>query len=389
MISRTITEHLKYLLKKYPVITITGPRQSGKTTLVKELFKKKPYLNLENIETRTIANSDPVGFINNLKSSGAVIDEIQRVPNLLSQIQVTVDDTSKNGMFILTGSQNFTLLKNISQSLAGRTAIVNLLPLSVHELRQHKINLNWYEQIYYGGYPRIFDQNINPSIAISDYFLTYFERDIRQLTAIHNINLFEKFIKLCAGRVGQLLDLTSISNDTGVSRTTINNWISLLQTTYIIFLLEPYYTNINKRLVKTPKIYFYDTALASYLLGIENELQLKTHPLTGSLFENLVVSEFYKYRLNNGKSINLNFYRDSKKNEVDLIYKVTNKLIPIEIKSSETFNNIFFKGFNSAQNAGIKFSDEKFLVYNGQAKSKVKDLNLINISDIDKYFKDF
>lgn len=389
MISRTITKHLKYLFSKYPIITITGPRQSGKTTLVKELFKKKPYLNLENIETRTIANSDPVGFINNLKSSGAVIDEIQRVPNLLSQIQVTVDDTSKNGMFILTGSQNFTLLKNISQSLAGRTAIVNLLPLSVHELRQHKINLNWYEQIYYGGYPRIFDQNINPSIAMSDYFLTYVEKDIRQLKAIHNLSLFEKFIKLCAGRVGQLLDLTSISNETGVSRTTINNWISLLQTTYIIFLLEPYYTNINKRLVKTPKIYFYDTALASYLLGIENELQLKTHPLTGNLFENLVVSEFYKYRLNNGKNINLNFYRDSKKNEIDLIYKVANKLFPIEIKSSETFNNIFFKGFNSAQNAGIKFCDEKFLVYNGQAKSKVKDLNLINISDIDKYFKDF
>ena len=308
MIEREITDHLISSAEKYPVVTVTGPRQSGKTTLVKHVFKDKEYINLENPEEREFAQTDPKGFLNRIPD-GAILDEIQRVPNLLSYIQVITDEKKREGMFILTGSQQFELLEFIDQSLAGRTALINLLPLSLSELKDYHIYSNINEVIYKGFYPRVFDRQLNPYQAYGDYYETYVERDLRKLINVKNLSQFQKFVKLCAGRIGQLLNLTAIGNDIGISHTTAREWLTILQTSFIIFLLEPFYRNIRKRLVKSPKIYFYDVGLAAYLLGIEEEFHLENHPLRGNLFENLVLMEILKYRFNNGKKSNLNFYR--------------------------------------------------------------------------------
>lgn len=346
MIERTIETALKDMAGKYPVVTITGPRQSGKTTLCRKVFPDMAYVNLERPDTREYAVADPRGFLATYPG-GAIFDEIQRAPHLLSYIQVLVDESAPPHPFILTGSQQFEVLNNVTQSLAGRTALLRLLPLSIAELSLHERTDALNRLLLFGFYPRIHDRKLDPTQALGDYFATYVERDMRQMAAIKDLGLFEKFVKLCAGRVGQILNLQSLGNDAGVSHTTARAWISLLESSYVVFLLPPWHRNISKRLIKSPKLYFYDVGLASYLLGIENENHVSRHPLRGNLFENMVVVESLKYRLNRGKRSNMTFYRDGKGNEVDLVLEIGPDAFPIEIKAGATIATDYFKGLRS------------------------------------------
>ena len=381
LITREISQKTLQLAKQYPVVTITGPRQSGKTTLCRMLFKKKEYVSLEDIDERSFATQDPRGFLNRFQD-GAVLDEVQRVPDLLSYIQTIVDKKKKEGFFILTGSQQFELLETISQSLAGRTALIKLLPFTFYEAygsRKRPPSLD--KVIYTGFYPRIFDKKLNPSEAMSFYINTYVERDLRRLINVKDLSKFEIFLKLCAGRTGQILNLSSIGNDCGVNHATIKSWIAVLEASYIVKLLRPYYKNFNKRLVKSPKLYFLDTGLASFLLDIQNEKQLKTHPLKGHLFESFVVSEMLKMRFNAGKTDNLYYFRDNIGNEVDLICNEGHKVNQIEIKSGQTISGDFFKGLNyfSALNKNISHS---YLIYGGLKSYVRKGVNITGWPDI-------
>ena len=345
IIDRTIETVLINLSRQYPVVTVTGPRQSGKTTLCRKLFPQKPYANLETPDIRQFAVDDPRGFLSQFPE-GAVLDEIQRTPDLVSYIQPIVDEVGGEGLFILTGSQQFEVSNTINQSLAGRTALVKLLPFSLAEIENSFSCPDKDGLMHRGFYPRIWDRQLDPNQALGDYFETYIERDLRQLITIKDLNLFQRFIKLCAGRIGQLLNFSNLANDAGVSHTTAKSWLSVLEASYIIFLLQPYHRNISKRLVKSPKLYFYDVGLASFLLGIENEMQLARDPLRGSLFENMVIAEALKHRFHHGKRSNLFFYRDSKGNEVDLILANEPDLFPVEIKSGMTITRDYFKGIN-------------------------------------------
>ena len=298
MISREISNKVLDYANQYPIVTITGPRQSGKTTLCKMIFPDMPYASLESIEERSFAQNDPKGFLSRFPQ-GAVLDEIQRAPDLFSYLQVLVDESGQTGQFIISGSQNFDLLETVSQSLAGRTAIVNLLPFSLEEIgriagSQFPINT----LLYQGSYPRIYDRRLNPTEALSFYYSTYVERDLRQLINVTDLARFDMFIRLCATRCGQVLNLSSLGNDCGASHNTIKSWLSILEASYIVKLLQPFYNNLGKRLIKAPKLYFIDTGLAAFLLGIQKEEHIDAHPLRGALFENLVVSELLKKRLN-------------------------------------------------------------------------------------------
>lgn len=374
LVTRTIENVLSIYARQYPVITITGPRQSGKTTLCRKVFPDKPYVNLEAPDTRQFAQDDPRGFLSQYPE-GAILDEIQRAPDLVSYIQEIVDREPLDGRYILTGSQQFEVSNSINQSLAGRTALIKLLPFSLEELSNSYTIPTVDELLYHGFYPRIWDKKLNPTQALRDYFETYIERDLRQLVFIKDLNLFQRFIKLCAGRVGQLLNLNSLANDTGVSHTTASNWLSLLEASYIVFLLQPYYRNISKRLVKSPKLYFYDVGLVSYLLGIENKKHIARDPLRGHLFENMVVAETLKYRLHHGKGNNLYFYRDSKGNEVDLVLTKGADLFPIEIKSGMTITKDYFKGLKHFSKVFPKnIPDGSGLIYAGEEQQKRTDV---------------
>jgi predicted AAA+ superfamily ATPase len=352
MIARNITPLLQQLARQYPVITLTGPRQSGKTTLAKTLFPGKPYVTLENPDTRRFATDDPRGFLSNY-AQGAILDEIQRAPDLPSYIQGLVDADPQPGRFILTGSQQFELMTQVTQvtqSLAGRTAVLRLLPFTLAEVQRLKGSAKLPEMghtLLTGFYPRIHDKNLNPSQALADYFSTYVERDLRQLAAVHDLQRFERFVRLCAGRTGQLLNLDSLANDAGVSHATARAWIDLLQTSYIVYLLPPWFTNSGKRLIKSPKLYFYDVGLASWLLGLRTPEQVLRDPLWGSLFENFIIMEALKDRLNAGESAEMYFYRDSEGNEVDLLLPTGGKLHAIEIKAGATVNSDYFKGLKT------------------------------------------
>ncbi|MDQ1355438.1 MAG: uncharacterized protein QG657_5748 [Acidobacteriota bacterium] len=388
IIDREISGYLKSLVGKFPVITITGPRQSGKTTLAKSLFKDMDYINLENPEEREYAVDDPRGFLKRIPH-GAILDEIQRAPHLLSYIQVIVDDRNWRGAFILTGSQQFELMHAIDQSLAGRTALLNLLPLSLSELKGYHTYSSVNEMLHKGFYPGIFDRKLDPSQAYGDYYETYVERDIRKLLNIKNLSQFRKFVKLCAGRIGQVLNLSNIGNDIGISHTTIREWMSILEASFIVFLLEPFFKNIGKRLVKSPKIYFYDVGLAAYLLGIEKETFLENHPLRGNIFENLVMMEILKYRYNSGKKNNLNFYRDSAGNEVDVIYNIAQKAAAIEIKAAETIGSDFFKGLHAFAGTFPEVLMEKAVVYGGDITETRRGTYICNIHGIKEFLNRF
>lgn len=368
IIQRSLAEYATYIFTKYPVITITGPRQSGKTTLVKTAFGHKPYVNLERPDTRAFASEDPLGFLNQFPE-GAVLDEIQRVPDLLSYIQTIVDARDRNGLFVLTGSHQFDqfeLMKNISQSLAGRTALLKLLPFSIEEMAGYFSVAPVDTLLYKGFYPRIHAQDIPPTQALSDYYGTYIERDLRQLIQVRDLSAFETFVKLCAGRVGQLLNLNSLANDAGISHTTARDWLTILEMSYVVFRLPPYHTNTGKRLIKSPKLYFYDVGLVVYLCGIEHEQQLHHYPLRGGFFENMVIAEAMKYRLNQGKNPNLSFYRDSTGNEVDLLYPIGPDVLPVEIKAGQTVTADYFRGIKAFERFRGKLDSGAVIVYGGQ-----------------------
>ena len=349
MINRSIAPLLVKLASQYPVVTLTGPRQSGKTTLAKALFPAKPYVTLEDPDIRRFAADDPRGFLAQF-AGGAIFDEIQRSPELPSYLQGAVDANPTPGQFILTGSQQFELMTQVTQSLAGRTAILRLLPLTLAEVQRFNKtpkSPDLASTLLKGFYPRVHDKNLDPSQAMSDYFSTYVERDLRQLAAVHDLKRFERFVRLCAGRSGQLLNLVSLGNDAGVSQPTARAWVDLLQTSFIVHLLPPWHTNSSKRLVKSPKLYFYDVGLACWLLGLRSATQVSRDPLWGSLFENFIIMEAMKDRLNAGESAEMYFYRDSEGNEVDLLLPVGGRLHAIEIKAGATVNPDYFKGLKT------------------------------------------
>jgi len=372
-----MSKALTSLAKSYSVITLTGPRQSGKTTLVKSLFKNKPYCNLENVDEREFAINDPKAFLLRFPA-GAVLDEIQRAPELMSYIQTIVDEKQDPGMFILTGSQNFNLLENVTQSLAGRTAILKLLPFNLKEIGLYKKSFSTNDYLLNGFFPAVYEKKLNPTIFYRNYYETYVERDLRQLINVKNLNLFQIFVRLCAGRIGQLFNASSLSSEVGVSVATIKSWMSILEASFIVFLIEPYYENINKRVVKMRKIYFSDIGLASYLLEIENIKQLTSHPLRGNLFENMVITELIKSRYNKGLNHNLYFYRDSNKNEVDILFKQGAMVTPIEIKSALTFNIEFLKSLHYIQKILPCEINKGFLVYGGKIEQIIKNNKIIN-----------
>lgn len=349
MIERDIQPVLIRLASQYPVVTVTGPRQSGKTTLTRSAFPDKPYVSLEDPDLRRFAIEDPRGFLGS-HPQGAILDEIQRAPELLSYLQGLVDAQPRPGLYILTGSQQFELMHRLSQSLAGRTALLRLLPFTLAETlraRPAPAEPELADILLAGFYPRIHDRGLDPTQALGDYFATYVERDLRQLTAVHDLQRFERFVRLCAGRTGQLLNLSSLGQDAGVSHATARAWIDLLQTSYIVYLLPPWLTNTRKRLVKTPKLYFYDVGLACWLLGLRTPQQVQRDPLWGALFENMIVMEALKDRYNAGASGEMYFYRDAEGHEVDLLLPVGGRLHAIEIKAGATVNPDYFKGLRS------------------------------------------
>ena len=379
MIEREITGQLKALFGQYPFVTVTGPRQSGKTTLCRATFPDLQYVNLETPDQRDFAESDPRGFLAQL-GRGAIIDEVQHVPALLSYLQVLADERGENGLFVLTGSEQFRLSDAISQSLAGRTALLRLLPFSLRERQRAGASRATDDIIYSGFYPRILDQGLDPRQALGDYFETYVERDVRRLGAIRNLSAFRLFLRLCAGRVGQLLNLSSLGSDAGVSHTTAREWLTILETSYIVFQLPPFHTNIRKRLVKSPKLYFYDVGLASYLLGIEGPKQVATHPLRGALFENVVVTEALKHRFNRGQQPNLSFFRDSRGIECDLFYETGHGISAIEVKSGSTVASDYFTSINRVGDL-VADVTAKSVVYGGTARQSRSDCEVVPLDE--------
>jgi uncharacterized protein len=386
MIERRLSKHLSFLATKYPVVTVVGPRQSGKTTLVKHHFKDYAYCNLENPEIRSVAESDPKTLLTRYKPP-VIFDEIQRVPELLSWIQVSVDESNEKGAYILTGSSQFLLHQTVSQSLAGRTPIIRLLPFSVRELAEAGIVQDKNTYMFRGFLPRIYDEDIPSDIAYRDYFQTYVERDIRQLVNVRNLIPFENFLRLLAGRVGQLVNLSSLSNDVGVSSTTLAEWISILEASFLIFRLPPYYNNFGKRITKSPKIYFTETGMAAWLLGIRNPDQIERDPLHGNLFENMVVMEFVKAAVNRGLEPNLYFFRDSKGNEVDLVIDRQRRLIPVEIKSARTFTDEFTKNLTWFQK-NIPTAENGAVVYAGDMELEAEHYRSMNFMGVDRLYKE-
>jgi hypothetical protein len=346
MIPRTALPVLRSLAADYPVVTVTGPRQSGKTTLCRAAFEGKPYVNLEQPDVRAFAQDDPRGFLR-AYADGAILDEIQQAPELPSYLQAIVDEQPEPGRYILTGSEQFEVLNRVSQSLAGRTGVLRLLPFSVEEMTG-RFPIRPVERLILSGfYPRIHDRNLDPTRALGDYFATYVQRDLRALVNIGDLSAFEKFVRLAAGRCGQILNLSALGAEAGVSHTTARKWLSLLEASYIAFQLPPYFWNTSKRLVKSPKLYFYDVGLAAYLLGIQNESHVRSHPLRGALFETLVVGEALKWFWHRARRAGLHFYRDSEGNEIDLLLELGDGVYPIEIKAGETVNPDFFKGLRA------------------------------------------
>jgi predicted AAA+ superfamily ATPase len=382
MISRKIINELQVLITEYPVITILGPRQAGKTTLAKAFLDGYVYSNLEVPEEREFATLDPKAYLAQFKDK-VIIDEIQRVPPLLSYIQglVDADDTQQTGRFILTGSHQLQLRAAVSQSLAGRTAVLNLLPFSIVELTEHAITFDSFEQYCYSGFlPRIYDRKLRPTTAWSNYYQTYVERDVRQLINLKDLSLFEKLLKLLAGRVGQVVNYQSLSNDIGIGQKTIKSWIAILEASFIIFKLSPYFENFGKRVIKSPKYYFTDVGLLSFILGIRKKQQISRDPLVGHIFENMVVIECLKARYNQGAMPDLYYYRDSNGLEVDVVFQDGRELVAIEIKSASTFSSSQLKGLKKFKIIA-KNVRRSYLIYNSKPISLSDDIEVIHFKD--------
>lgn len=385
MIARQLGEKAQQLFGQFPALMITGPRQSGKTTLIRSLFSELPYVSLEEPDIRQRALEDPRSFLKNYPN-GAVLDEVQRVPNLFSYLQGIIDSNA-DCHFVLSGSQHFLLMEQVTQSLAGRVAILQLLPLSLLEMKNAELPLSSVEEtMFTGGYPRIFNQEITPYDFHTSYLQTYVERDVRQLRQVSDLDLFVRFIRLCAGRIGQLLNVHSLASDVGISTPTAQAWLSVLQTSHIIFLLQPHFKNFNKRLVKTPKLYFTDTGLACNLLGIEKAEQLTSHFLRGGLFENLIILELLKNRYNQGKKSNLYFWRDNHGREVDCLVENIDRFKAIEIKSSQTTNSAFFDGLNFWKDLTADATESMSVVFGGDISIQAAKGDYISWRNLERLF---
>ncbi len=380
MFKRRLAPRLKELAEMFPVVTLTGPRQSGKTTLVREVFSDKPYVNLEAPDVREIAEADPRGFLGQYPN-GCILDEVQNLPDLLSYIQIIVDESPSNGRYILTGSENFSLSESISQSLAGRTAVLTLLPMSLAELREAGFELDIDQQLVRGCLPRVYADQADHTATYRSYLRTYVERDIRKLSSIKNLKLFQKFLILCAGRIGQIVNKASLGSDVGVAASTVDEWLSLLEASYITFTLTPFYENFGKRVIKSPKLYFYEPGLATFLLRIESAEQLFRDPLRGNLVENLVITELMKTRYNLDKDPNLYFFRDSHGNEVDVLFQNGRELIPVEIKAGQTFNSSYTKGLKVFKRIAGERCGNGFIIYTGKMSQKIQEWELLNYRD--------
>ncbi len=375
MYSRDIKDLVKRYAEIFPVLCITGPRQSGKTTIARKIFPHLPYLSLENLDTRELALNDPRKFLSQYPN-GAIFDEVQHAPDILSYLQGIVDDSPQKGKYVITGSQNFTISNTVSQSLAGRVGMITLLPLSLRELNAPQ---NSMLSVLNGGYPALHKSKMMPEEFYPSYIKTYIERDVRDIKNIGDLSKFQTFLKLCAGRTGQLINFSSLATDAGISHTTAREWLSILEASYIIFTLQPFYKNFSKRLIKMPKLYFYDTGLACSLLGIENTSQLETHYLKGGLFENLVILEILKHRFNKGKDPNMYFWRD-RSVEIDLICEWGGKISAVEIKSSSTFQSEYIKNLQYFDKLAGEV--EKYLVFDGNTDGKFLDVYLTPLSKI-------
>ena len=375
-INRLLKDKAALLLSKFPFLAIIGPRQSGKTTFAKQLRPDFTYVNLELPEYREFAKSDPLAFLKSYQN-GVILDEIQWVPELFSYLQVLSDERNKPGEYLLTGSQNFLLSSQITQSLAGRVALLQLLPFSLKELEVHYKIARWEELALGGGYPRKYQFDIDPTDFYPNYIQTYLERDVRQILNIKDLAAFQKFIQLLAGRAGQLFNQHNFANELGVTNKTIDSWLGVLEASFVAFRLPPYYQNFNKRILKMPKVYFYDTGVLCSLLGIRKYTDLNLHFARGQVFENLVVTELMKEELNQGNKAAFYFWRDSNQSEVDLLQEKDGKLIAIEIKASETFHNDFLKGLKKFQKVAAHV--EPKLIYAGQMMHQRDGIQISNL----------
>lgn len=378
MIKRHLANKIKLMATKMPVITITGPRQSGKTTLAKKCFPDYDYFNLENPDIFEAAKSDPRYFLTSFKK-GIIIDEAQLLPELFSYIQTISDERGNSGEFILTGSQNFLMAEKISQSLAGRVFVTHLLPFSIAELKTPLFdNETAPSYIFKGFYPRIYDKDISPELFYPSYIQTYTERDVRQLVNVTNLHLFQKFMKLAAGRIGQLLNYSNFANELGVDLKTVKSWFSILETSFIAYFIQPHFQNFSKRLVKTPKLYFYDTGLACSLLGIKKAEDLNLHWAKGALFENLIITDIIKNQLNQAINPSVYFWRDNVGNEIDCIIDEGIYQKIVEIKSASTIHNDFFRGLNYYNKLSDGLPENSYIIYGGDKSSMRKEGHILS-----------
>jgi predicted AAA+ superfamily ATPase len=387
MVNRTIVEGINAYMQRYPIVALTGPRQSGKTTLLKGMFPDFRYVSLENPDNRAFAENDPNGFLQ-LYDQKVILDEVQRVPALLSYIQTIVDSNNMMGQFILSGSQNFNLMKSITQSLAGRVALFKLLPFDMTELKSADLLPSDYEQLIIKGcYPALYDRSIPFASFYANYIETYIQRDVTELLSIRDFGLFRTFLKLCAARIGQQLNIANLSSETGVSVPTLRSWISILESSYIMYQLPPFFKNFNKRLVKSPKLYFYDTGLASFLLGIRNEKTLLESEFKGALFENMIITEYVKQNYHNNLYHDFYYWRDSNGHEVDLLVSNDTAYDTIEIKSTKTILPKQFAGLDFLANIGGDAIRRKILVYGGDSSQKRTHYQVWAWSDIKLEFE--
>lgn len=365
LVNRQIKDAIKFQLDKYPILALTGPRQSGKTTLLKDLLPEYRYVSLENADLNSYATEDPIGFLAEYDSM-VIFDEVQRAPGLFSYLQTSVDQSGLMGQFVISGSQNFHLMDRITQSLAGRVVIFKLLPFDILELFQAELlPLDWKSLLIKGCYPAIYDRGLDHSVYYSNYLQTYVNRDVSDLTKVHDLKRFNNFIRLCAGRVGQLLNLSSLASDCGITQPTAKSWLSILDSSYIIFLLSPYFENFNKRIVKTPKLYFYDTGLLSFLLGFRDVIDLDNQALIGSLFENLVISDMFKRNLHQYQLKEYWFWRDSNGHEIDILVKHSGGFDIFEVKSTQTVLPRLIKGMDYFDELTKGLVNSKTLIYGG------------------------
>lgn len=382
MFTRELATALQAAAKGYPVLSVLGPRQSGKTTLVRTTFPDKPYVTLENPEVRARAIEDPKGFLDQF-SGGAILDEVQRTPDLLSYIQGIVDENQIPGEFILTGSYQSELRQGIAQSLAGRTAIFKLLPLTLSELGDKAQPFDLWTEILTGAYPRLREKNLDISLFHSSYLATFLERDLRAQIQVRDLNQFRDFLRLLAGRTGQLVNYTDLGNSVGASAATIRHWISVLEASWIVFILPPYFENFSKRVVKTPKVYFTDTGLACALLGLESTNQLNRDPIAGGLVENWLIVEYMKRRWNQGRDAHIYFFRDKHGSEVDLLITQGPDLVAVEIKSAKTFHASHLKGLKRFRSLVSNREVISYLAYNGEERGSVSEVKLIGLNDVE------